>query len=108
MDKKRKKEQHWEMLRWIVLFLEENKVKWDELRKRRLKDEQEQVQYEEWRKSEIEEKGRILESRKKRTETTREERIQIALQKKQAWIKWRGEDQQKDENWKRKLQMKEN
>ena len=41
IEKKRRKEKHWEMLRWLVAFLEENREGWDELRRRRVKEEEE-------------------------------------------------------------------
>ena len=34
---KKRKEQHWEMLRWIVAYLEENKAGWEETRRKRKK-----------------------------------------------------------------------
>ena len=30
LEKKKRKEKHWEMLRWIVSFIEENKGQWEE------------------------------------------------------------------------------
>ena len=50
LEKKRRKEQHWEMLKWIVAFLEDNQGKWNELRRKKEQDAAEQQKYEEWKR----------------------------------------------------------
>ena len=37
LDKKRRKEQHWEMAKWLVEFIDENKEKWERVSKEREK-----------------------------------------------------------------------
>ena len=48
MIKKRRLEQHWEMLRWLVQFMDENENKWAEMKKIRAGEEEEKRKREEW------------------------------------------------------------
>ena len=37
LEKKRRKEKHWELLRWVVKFIEENTQQWEENKQKRKK-----------------------------------------------------------------------
>ena len=82
------------MLRWVVAFLEENKPKWDEIRRKRHKDEEEQKEYERWKELEEGEKKKLAEKEMTKTCLSREERLKLALEKKQAWKKWRQDNEE--------------
>ena len=48
LARKRKLERHWEMLRWIVSFLDENEDKWSEMRRERAREEEEKIKINNW------------------------------------------------------------
>ena len=41
-------EKHWEMLRWVVSFMEENAAKWSEMKQERERDRRKRDKEEEW------------------------------------------------------------
>ena len=103
--RKEKKEKHWEMLRWTVAFLEENKSKWEEIRRRREEDIKEDQEYENWKEMKLDEKMTQLEARK--IKSTREERIEKAKIRTEAWQRWRErqEEEQKTEEDEKQLSL---
>ena len=83
LKKKAELEKHWDMLRWITSFIEENKIKWNE---QDLIKEQER---EAWESQTNEEKINILKEQENK-KLSREEKIALADTKKKYWTEWRG------------------
>ena len=83
LKKKAELEKHWDMLRWITSFIEENKVKWNE---QDLIKEQEREALE---SQTNEEKINILKEQEN-NKLSREEKIALADTKKKYWTEWRG------------------
>ena len=83
LKKKAELEKHWDMLRWITSFIEENKIKWNE---QDLIKEQER---EAWEIQTNEEKINILKEQENK-KLSREEKIALADTKKKYWTEWRG------------------
>ena len=51
-DKKRrkeKKEKHWDMMKWVVAFIDENKEAWDQRRREETLERERRKEAEEWR-----------------------------------------------------------
>ena len=92
--KKWEKERHWEMLRWITSYIEENKTEWEERDKmRRERDEEEKL------KAEDSPREETLEDKvcTKTDEEKREWRIQQAKKMKERWRKWRATEEIEEE-----------
>ena len=49
LERNKRKQVHWEMLKWIVSFSEENKEKWDKIRSERRKDKRAEAKNKEWK-----------------------------------------------------------
>ena len=81
---KKRKKQHWEILRWVVAFLEDNRENWNELKRRRGEDEAINNKYENWKRMNTEKKT-LIEGQRVRKEHTKEERLELAKEKKRAW-----------------------
>ena len=86
IQRKKLLEKHWEMLRWLNNFMEENKETWEELDiANKLEMEvMEKEKGEEWKKPNEQEK------RKEVCDVmTREEKLKLANQKRAGWREWR-------------------
>ena len=73
--KKRKKEEHWEMLRWVVAFIDEQKENWEETRREKLEERELAEQMEEWEKlSKTEKIEKLVKEEKQKQEKEEPER----------------------------------
>ena len=97
-SKKRRdeKKKRWEMLRWIVSYIEENKPKWNIRREKQLKARMEQS--EENGEREMREKNGA-DGEEKRVITPEEikaKRLEKVFMKTASWKKWRRENEEKN------------
>ena len=104
LEKKKRKEKHWEMLKWITSFIEENKVQWEEDRKLERKRKEEEEKLERWRK--LTEDQKIdqlrLEEEGKKKLLTPEERKKRRQEESKArcrnWKEWRNGQEETEED----------
>ena len=101
MEKKKRLENHWGMLKWLVAFIDENDEKWKDMKKKRAKESQEQEQKENWEQMTREEKMKQIreeEQKKKKLKPVKnqEERLQEAVRLKNSWKLWREEQGEED------------
>ena len=87
--KQAEKKKRWEMLRWIVAFIEERKPEWEkrkakELEKRRA-TERERIGEKEERKADVDEGGGDAASPGKE----RKKRLKVAVERAKNWKEWR-------------------
>ena len=93
LEKKKQKEKHWEMLRWVVNFIDENRNHWEGEKIRKRKDLEESEKREAWKHMTEEEK--IEEIRKEENqdtetpETKKQKRLEKAEMRKKSWKIWR-------------------
>ena len=92
LEKKRRKEKHWELLRWLVNFIEENKQQWEENRQKRKEDQEKTLREEEWRTLTKQQKLNQLQ----REEEAKKEEISPEMRKKRR----QEECMQRSRNWK--------
>ena len=84
IQRKKLLEKHWEMLRWLNNFMEENKETWEELDIANKLEMEVMEKGEEWKKPNEQEK------RKEVCDVmTREEKLKLANQKRAGWREWR-------------------
>ena len=94
-EKKLRKEQlekHWEMMKWAVHFIEENKEEWEQLSQDRREQAEAIEENERWESLRMEEKARELEKLaedSKNKHLTREDKIELAKEKRRMWTDWR-------------------
>ena len=85
-------EKHWEMLRWVVEYIDANKSFWEENRLEKIKYLEDMEEKERWERLGEMEKRRELE-RKNETEKTeklpRSAKIELAKEKRKLWQDWR-------------------
>ena len=86
IEKKRKLEKHWEMLKWVTQFIEEHTEVWGRMDQKR---EKERAAWEEKTKDE---KIELIKN-KENLEKSKEEKLEIAKTKKKMWTEWRGKEQ---------------
>ena len=98
LEVKKRKEKHWEMLRWVVAYLDHNKGRWNELQRKRKDDEEKQKEFERWRELNQEGRKSLLEKKPGGVDLTREERLQLAKRKKEDWKRWREAAEEKEED----------
>ena len=102
LERKRRLESHWEMLRWITSFMEENETKWTELKKLRRQEREEKERKEEWESRTREEKMSMIKEEEaeklKSKMTNKEGRFEEAQRLKRSWREWRGEGELHNEN----------
>ena len=48
LEKKKRKLRHWEMMKWIVKFIEDNKKEWEVLKRRRKEDYENDRNRQQW------------------------------------------------------------
>ena len=101
IERKKRMEKHWEMLRWIIKFMEENDRKWKELKKLRQTEREEQEKKEKWEAMTREEKMQEIEWEKfavaAEKSTRKEERLKEAQRLKSSWNKWQEQEDQDEE-----------
>ena len=90
IEKKKKLEKRWEMMRWVVSFIEEHREEWEMTTKMKEKHNQESEENERWRKLDDDEKKLELKEKHKHDNLTRSEKIELAKEKRGYWVKWRG------------------
>ena len=94
LERKRRLESHWEMLRWITSFMEENETKWTELKKLRRQEREEKERKEEWESRTREEKMSMIKEEEaeklKSKMTNKEGRLEEAQRLKRSWRECRG------------------
>ena len=105
-EKKKRKEKHWEMAKWLVEYIEENREIWRENEKekeiKRREDEEDQELWDTLTRAEkIEELKKEEKSEKMRqnsltAEERKEERLQKVRKEKENWRKWREEQPQEE------------
>ena len=92
LDKKKKLEGHWEMLRWITNFMDENEKKWSDLKRLRRQERADQEKKEEWESRSKEEKMAMIrgeEAENNRHQMTNKEgRLEEAQRLKRSWREW--------------------
>ena len=102
LEKKRKMEGHWEMLRWIVTFMGENETKWKEMKMEKERERRKKEAEEQWllknREERIRELAEIEEQQKAEAKNNKEARYREAVRLKRSWREWRvGEDGEEDD-----------
>ena len=101
-DRKKRKEQkekQWEMMRWLVSYIETNKEAWEKRRQEEIREREQQEAEEEWRlltkEQRIEKlKGEEAEVRKN-LKLGKEERLETVRKLKSIWKKREEEEEQK-------------
>ena len=97
LAKKRRLERHWEMLRWIVQFMDENEDKWAELKRIRTTEEEERTKRSEWEKKTQEQKIKEIQEEERREKKERmskkDERLKEAQHLKRSWTERRELDE---------------
>ena len=96
--RKKEKERHWEMLRWIVTFIEKNKDGWDRRRKEQIERTNWLDLTEEERKKEFEEQKLKRDKTTKCPETKRKERLELAKKLKEDWKSWRETGEEREDH----------
>ena len=56
LKKKERKLKHWEMMKWIVAFIDENKEEWDKIKRMKKEDREKQEERDNWEMKSGEEK----------------------------------------------------
>ena len=56
IERKKRRQKHWDMMKWVVQFIDDNKERWDEMRRRKKEDRKQQELLEDWNKKTKEEK----------------------------------------------------
>ena len=101
LDKKKKLEGHWEMLRWIVAFMGENESRWKEMRMERERDRRKREEEEQWLQKSREERIRELvkreEQEKKEAKSNKEAMYKEAVRLKRSWRQWRGDESEEED-----------
>ena len=91
-------EKHWEMLRWIVAFMEENEPRWNEMKSERDNDRRRREKEDEWSAKTREDKIREMEDEKKQRKgelkSNKELRYEEARRLKRSWTEWRGKSEE--------------
>ena len=89
--KKAEKERHWDMMKWITAYIEENKLEWDERDKlrREVQEEEEGEETSRNQDTSLVEAKEIDET----AEEKREKRIKQAQEMKERWRKWRSHEE---------------
>ena len=104
LERKRKKEQKYEMMKWIVMYIEKNKNEWGRRRKLELEMRRKEEESEKWKILDKNEKLEILKEEKsgKKTCLTKEEKVKKAKELKKNWSRRESkitEDDEQAENW---------
>ena len=88
-DKKKKKEAHWEMMKWVVQFINNNKPKWEEIKKQRKEGEKKEEEKLKWEELSKEEKIELIklekEEKKHNIKVNKEKRLEEAKRLKENW-----------------------
>ena len=101
LNKQKRKKKHYEMLRWTVNFIEENKQVWEDEKKRRQKENEEEERNSEWKKLNKEEKINLMkveEAKEKdinerNPENSKTERLKTVITDKEKWKTWREKEE---------------
>ena len=88
LKKKQEKEKHWEMLRWVVGFIEKNQENWERRRKEQIRKMDWQSMSEDEKRNEFERE--TVEIENKNPEERKLERLELAKRLKENWKQWRG------------------
>ena len=95
-QKKKKLEDHWQMMRWLVKFIDQNRYAWE--RRRQIEDEEKEMNavYEEWlakdKFSQIEEM-KVKKQQEMDSEKRKELRQERAKVRRNMWKNWRDKDE---------------
>ena len=99
-DKKKKLEEHWQMMKWLTSFIEENRYTWE--RRRQIQEEEYQMNeiFEDWMKKDAEtqiadlKKDKALE---KSMETEKLMRVEKARERRKLWKEWRRTEKEQNQ-----------
>ena len=99
LEKKNKKEQHYEMLRLTVQFIEDHKEQWEADRKQNRNAESEEQEMREWKNLTKEEKINKMKQEENPQNSTqpeqiKEERYKIAMKDRTKWMEWRSSEKE--------------
>ena len=103
LERKRKKLQHWEMLRWIVGYIDKNKQNWEDKRIEEVekREEEEKREQEMWEKMQNEEKIATIKEEETKLKTrepvSKEQRLQKAIELKRLWREERSGKEKEEE-----------
>ena len=90
INKKKKKQEHWEMMKWLVQFIEENQEHWNRIRKEQEEDRELVLEMERWENmNRTEQINKILQEEKEQNKTNmknnKERRLEWATALKKNW-----------------------
>ena len=101
LEKKKRKLAHWEMMKWVISFIEENKERWDRMKQKRRKDREEEAASNEWKTKTMEEKILQLQTENMKRKTTimedRESRLEEVRKMKENWKRREAKEQVEEE-----------
>ena len=109
-DKKKKLEEHWEMLRWLTKYIKENRYSWEKRREIERDEKEMNDIYDEWMSKTREEQIEGLKNEKEEElekERMRNRKIEKAQARKTYWKTWRNNENEKVENEMPKKKIKE-
>ena len=89
LKRKKELEKHWEILRWLIEFIDENKEQWEENDNVRELENEQREREKAWRALGDKEKESELKKEEKEKEMSREEKIELAKKKRAGWREWR-------------------
>ena len=100
-QKKEAKEKHWEMIKWIVSFIEQNKEEWDRRRREEIAEREAKRKLEEWRSMTKLEKLEKLRDEEAKTrnlmKSNKENRLEAARKLKEVWSSRRKVEEEADD-----------
>ena len=92
LEKKKRKLRHWEMMKWIVKFIEDNKKEWEVLKRRRKEDDENSRKRQQWLEKDKEDKIKLLKKeeeekyrKKEMLKSNKEARLEEVLRMKENW-----------------------
>ena len=103
IKKKESKQKHWEMMKWVVRFIDENKDEWSRIKLMRKKDMERKQEREIWEKKSMEEKRKELieeeaNRRRKEKRSNKELRLAEVTEMKKNWKRREPPPEIKDED----------